>query len=164
MSAQQRSWREGLTVGLIAYASVAVFYAAFDLLAVRGGLYTVDVLGKAVFRGLRDPAVLMLPQLPDPGAIFLYNVLHLVLSLILGVVVTRLVLEAERRPERARQVLVAFVVGFVGTVLAVGLVTRPMRAALPWWSILAANTLAVLLAARYLLNRHPGLWRRFVPN
>jgi hypothetical protein len=49
-----RTMREGIVVGLIAYASVAVFYSAFDLLAARGTLYTVDLLGKAVFRGLRD--------------------------------------------------------------------------------------------------------------
>lgn len=41
---------QGLIVGLIGYAAVAVFYTVFDLLAARGSLFTVDLLGKAFFR------------------------------------------------------------------------------------------------------------------
>ena len=33
MAPASRGWREGIIVGLIAYASVAVFYSFFDLLA-----------------------------------------------------------------------------------------------------------------------------------
>jgi hypothetical protein len=155
--------REGLTVGLIAYLSVAAFYALFDLLAIRGAFHTVNLLGRAVFRGLRDPAVLLLPVQLDTGAIFLYNGLHLVLSLLIGIIVTRLVIQAERHPAQAMPVLAFIVAGFVATVLLVGYLTQPMRPVLPWWSIVVANALAVLLAAAYLLHRHPWLWRRFVP-
>ena len=69
MTTGKRTVREGLVVGIIGYAAVAVFYAVFDFLAARGGLYTVNLLGRAVFRGLRDPAVLQLPLPADPGAI-----------------------------------------------------------------------------------------------
>ena len=48
MATMRRTIRDGLIVGLIAYASVAAFYAVFDLLAARGALYTVDLLGKSV--------------------------------------------------------------------------------------------------------------------
>ena len=51
-----RSLRDGLLVGLLAYLSVAGFYALFDLAAARGVLYTVNMLGMAVLRGMRDPA------------------------------------------------------------------------------------------------------------
>ena len=44
---------------MIGYVSVAAFYSAFDLLAARPALYTVDLLGRAVFRGQRDPTLLM---------------------------------------------------------------------------------------------------------
>lgn len=149
--------REGVAVGLIASVSVAAFYAAFDLLAARGPLYTVNLLGKAVFRGARDPAILQLPVPADRGAILLYNGLHLALSLAIGLVVTRLIVQAERQPSQARLLLLLIIAGFVVTILAVGYLTTPIRPLLPWWSIVVANSLAVLLAGWYLLRRHPGL-------
>jgi hypothetical protein len=150
-------------MGLVAYVSVAVFYALFDLLAVRGAFYTVNLLGRAVFRGLRDPAVLLLPVQLDFGAIARYNLLHLGLSLLIGLVVVRLIAEAERRPAQAPAVLAVIVAGFVATILVVGLLTQSLRPVLPWWSIVAANSLAVIAGAAYVLRRHPGVWRLFFP-
>lgn len=158
-----RTMREGMVVGLIAYASVAVFYSAFDLLAARGTLYTVDLLGKAVFRGLRDPGILQFPIRPDLTAIFWYNGLHLLISLAIGLIVTRLIEQAERHPAQAQLVLFTIVAGFVLTILGVGLLTSPMRPVLPWWSIVVANGLATLLAGLYLLQKRPGLWGRLIP-
>lgn len=150
-------------VGLAAYAAVAVFYAVFDLLAARGTLYTVNLLGMAVFRGMRDPAILQLPVPPDPMAIFWYNALHLVSSLAIGLIVVRLVAQAERYPSQALLVLFMIVAGFVVTILGVGLLTTAMRPVLPWWSIVVANSLAVVVAGWYLLRKHPGIWQRLVP-
>ena len=152
-----------MVVGLIAYASVAVFYSAFDLLASRGTLYTVDLLGKAVFRGLRDPGVLGLPMRLDPTAIFLYNGLHLLVSLAIGLIVTGLIEQAERRPSRVPLVMFTIVAGFVVTILGVGTLTSPMRPVLPWWSIVVTNALATLLAGVYLLQKRPGLLGRLLP-
>jgi hypothetical protein len=160
MTETNRTLRHGLVVGLIAYASVAVFYALFDVLAARGPLYTVDLLGKAVFQGLRDPGVLGVPIRLDPSAIIAYNGLHLVISLTIGLIVTGLLELAERRPAQARVVLVTIVAGFIFTIAAVGWLSAPMRPVLPWWSIVVANTLAVLLAGAYLLRKRPGIWRR----
>lgn len=151
---------EGVRVGLIASASVAVFYALFDLLAARGPLHTVNLLGKALFRGERDASILMLPIPRDAGAILLYTGLHVVLSLVIGFVVTRLVTQGEREPSQAPLMLFLVVAGFVATILTVGLLTAPLRPLLPWWSIAVANAVAVLFAATYLLARHPRLWRR----
>lgn len=151
-----------MVVGLIAYAAVALFYFIFDQLAARGPLYTVNLLGRAVFRGLRDPAILMLPVQLDLGAIALYNGLHLVLALAIGLTVTRLVAQTDRQPSQTLPVLFVIVAGFVVTIFAVGYLTAPMRPVLPWWSIVLANTLSVLLAGGYLLRRHPRLGYRFV--
>lgn len=84
------------------------------------------------------------------------------LSLTIGLMVTRLVVQAERQPSQAFPVLLVIVAGFVVTIFGVGFLTGPMGPVLPWWSIVVANTLAVLVAASYLLHRHPGLWRRFI--
>lgn len=160
MQSERRTLREGLIVGFIAYAAVALFYFLFDVLASRGALFTVDMLGKAVFRGLRDPAVLLFPPVIDAAAIFWYNALHLALALAIGVFVTRLVAEVERRPERAPAIWLAVIAGGVVTVLAVGYLTQSIRPVLPFWSIVVANVLAAALAGFYLLARHPGLLRR----
>lgn len=163
MTQGARTAREGIVVGLIAYVSVAALYAVFDQLAARGSLYTLDLLGKALFRGLRDPAVLELPQGPDRSAMALYNGLHLAISLVIGLVVTWLAAQAERRPERASLIGMVIVAGFIVTIFAVGLLTAPIRPLLPWWSIVLANGLAVVFAGWYLVRRHPGLPHRLLP-
>lgn len=162
MARDNRVMREGLVVGFVAYLSVAVFYAVFDLLAARGPLYTVNLLGKAVIAGERDPSVLQFPISPDLNVIFWYNALHLVLSLCIGLSVVRLVAQAERQPSQARLVLLTIVAGFIVTILGVGMLTSPMRALLPWWSIVVANAVAVVVAGSYLLKTHPGIWGRLV--
>ncbi len=159
MSGDNRTFRDGLVVGLIAYLAVAVFYALFDQLAARGMLFTVNVLGMTLFQGLRDPSVLETPLAIEAGPIFWYNGLHLVISLIIGVTVVGLVDMAERYPARARMVLFVLVAGFVVTVTAIGVLSTPIRQVLPWWSIVVANVLAVLLSASYLLRKRPGIWR-----
>ena len=116
MKPRSLGFREGLIVGLIAYMSVAAFYAVFDLLASRGSLHTLDLLGKVVFRGLRDPTVLQLPIQYDPMSMLWYNGLHLVASLAIGLNVTRLVVQGERHPAQASVVLAIIVLGFVVTI------------------------------------------------
>lgn len=162
MVSGNRAIREGLIVGLIAAVSVAVFYAVFDFLAARGTFFTVDMLGKAVFRGLRDPSVLLLPVKPDPGAILEYNALHLVISLAIGLAVVGLVEYAERHPQRARPVTLVILAGFVVTIFAVDLLMGPIRSLVPWWSIVVANTFAVLLAGLYLIRKRPGIVHRLL--
>ncbi len=154
--------RDGVALGLIASLSVAVFYAVFDVLAARGGFYTINLLGKALFRGVRDPAILQYPVLPDPGAMLMYTGLHLALSLAIGLIVTRLIVQAERMPSQASQVLFVIAAGCVVTILAVGFLTGPIRRLLPWWSIVVANLLAVVVAGGYLVTRHPGIARRLL--
>lgn len=158
-----RTTREGAVVGLIGYASVALFYSVFDMLAARGTLYTVDLLGRTVFRGLRDTGILLFPIERDIGAILMYNALHFVVALAIGLIVTGLVHFAEQHPSRAPLVLIIIVAGFVATILTVGMLTTAMRSVLPWWSIVVANAFAAIVAGSYLLQRRPGLWRRLVP-
>jgi hypothetical protein len=154
--------RQGLIVGLIASVAVALFYAVFDQFAARGWLYTVDLLGKAVFRGLRDPAILQLPVEPDMAVVLRYNALHLAVSLAIGLVVTGLLEYADRHPSRAPLCAFVIVGGFFVTILAVGWLTQPFRPLLPWWSIVLANALAVLLAGAYLIRKRPGVARRLL--
>lgn len=150
--------REGLVVGLIAYAGVAVFYAFFDLLAGRGMLFTVNLLGLAVFHRSRLPADAQAALPLDVMAALQYSTLHLVISLAIGVAVTGLVRLAERREVPAPIILVAIIAGFDLTIIVVGMLTISLRPAFPWWSIFGANTLAAVLAAWYLTRRRPAAW------
>ena len=147
----QSTLRHGLIVGLIAYATVAAFYSGLDVLAARGPLFTVDMLGKAVFRELRDPAVLLFPRELDLFAILLYNGLHLAVALSIGLLTTALVGHAKQHPGRASLILTALVAGGVVTVAAVVSLARPMRPVLPWWSVGVANAWSAGLAGVYLL-------------
>ncbi|MCC7194793.1 MAG: hypothetical protein IT356_04480 [Gemmatimonadaceae bacterium] len=155
----RRTFREGLAVGLIAYAAVALFYGVFDVLAARGPLYTVNVLGQAVFRGVRSPSVLELPIPLDMTAMLWYNAVHLVVSLAIGQVVLALVDLAVRYPNRSGFAFTIMLAGFVVTVVGIGVVTEPLRPVLPWWSIVVANALAVVISAAYVGSRRPGIWR-----
>lgn len=157
-----RTTREGLVVGFIAYAAVAMFYGAFDFLAMRGPLYTVNMLGKSLFQGMRDTGVLRYPAHVDVSAVVWYNAFHLVAALAIGLVVMHLVDRAERRPGQAGGVLLLLLAGFVGTVIAVGVLTASIRPLLPWWSIVVANSLAVAAAAVYVLKQRPGIGGRLL--
>ncbi|MBI3568031.1 MAG: hypothetical protein HY084_07505 [Gemmatimonadetes bacterium] len=155
----RRTIVQGLTVGFIAYLSVAAFYAAFDFLAARGTLYTVDLLGKAVFRGLRDPSVLQHPIDIDMGAVMAYNALHFVVSLAIGLAVCGFVELAERRPRSAPFVSLMLAAGFLVTVAVVGLLSDPIRPLVPWWSVVVANLIPMLFAGWYLVRQRPGVVR-----
>lgn len=160
MGTQGRWLRDGVVVGFIAYAAVALFYSAFDVLASRGTLFTVNLLGAALFKGLRDPSVLQFPMSVDYAGVFWYNLVHLGASLAIGLFVVRLVEYAEAHTARAGLVAGLIVTGFAVTVAVVARLTEPMRALLPWWSIVVANGAASTCAAWYLLKRRDGLWGR----
>lgn len=163
MTDSRSDTRDGLALGLIGYVTVAAFYALFDGLASRGSLYTVNLLGLAAFRGVRDPAILQFPVPLDAAAIGLYNAVHLVASLLIGAIVVRLVSHAEREPSRASPVLACLIAGYVLTVLAVGFLSASIRVVLPWWSIAVANASAAAAGAWYLSRRRPGTIGRLVP-
>jgi len=162
MSPRKHVVPDGLVMGLIASVTVAVFYAVFDFLAARGTFYTVNLLGKAMFRGLRDRSILLLPVQTDTDAILIYNAVHLAISLAIGLTVAALVAHAERHPQHARATTGVIVAGFFITVVVVGSLTASFRDLLPWWSIVVANALAVVCAGLYLTWRWPGVWRHLL--
>ena len=163
MASENQTLRDGVAMGLIAYVGVAVFYTGFDILAVREPLYTVDLLGKVAFRDVRTAATEGAPFQPDYAAIFLYNGLHLVLSLSIGVAMAWLVGRAQRHRQDAWLSLFVLVGGFAAIVAVAGVLTAPVRELLPTWSIASANLYAVTLAGIYLLWRRPGVWRTLLP-
>ena len=162
MTGSNRIVREGIILGLIGFAAVALFYAVFDFLAARGLLFTVNLLGEAVFFGLRDSSVLQTPIAVNFTAVLLYTALHLAAALIIGIFVSWLAAHLEGPPSEVRLATLLIAAGFFVTVFGIGMVSSPIKTLLPWWSVVAANALAVAVAGAYLLTRHPGLGRRIV--
>lgn len=160
MPLSNRVVRDGLIVGLIGYAAVALFYAGFDLLASRGTLFTVNMLSQSLFTGATDTAALQFGVEPDLSRIFWYNALHLAVSLVIGLIVVYFVEQIELGPWRARVAAFVIASGYVFTIVAIGMLSRDIRPMLPWWSIVTVNTLAVALGGAYLMRRRPGLLGR----
>ena len=99
-----------------------------------------------------------------PIAILAYSALHLAGSLLIGILVARLVREAELRPMQAQIALLFIVAGFVGTVATAGALSDSIREVLPWWSIIASNAIAVLGAGLVMIQRHPRFLERMTVN
>ena len=57
---------------------------------------------------------------------------------------------------QAQIALLFIVAGFAGTIALAGTLSEPIREVLPWWSIIAANALAVAGAGYVMIRRHPG--------
>ena len=81
-------------------------------------------------------------------------------ALAVGVFVTMLVARADEDPPRRRWTAAVLVAGGIATILAVGVLSAPIRPLLPWWSIVVANVLAAIAAGAWLAHRRPGVWRR----
>lgn len=160
MTRSNRIVREGIIVGLIGFAAVALFYVVFDFLAARGFLFTVNLLGNAVFFGLRDPGVLQAPIAINLGAVLMYTALHLATALAIGLLVSWLASYLEGSPSEARLATLLIAAGFFVTIFGIGMLSSPIKALLPWWSVVLANALAVVVAGTWLWGRHPGLGRR----
>jgi hypothetical protein len=152
--------REGLIVGVVGYAVVAVFFTVFDLLAGRGAVSTLNLLGKMVFRGIRDPAILQLPIAADPTAMVGYNFLHLFISLAVGLLVAWLVGQVEERPTLGYPVLGVLIAGYFVTIAVVSLFAEDVSQLLPWWTIVTVSTLAFIGGGVVLIRGHAGLLGR----
>jgi hypothetical protein len=162
MNRLDRDTGDGLAVGFLGYVGVAAFYSLFDLLASRGTLFTVNLLGRAVFHGPPDPTTLQYPVDIDGVGVLGYNALHLVASLVIGLIVLRFVGRAEQNPREAPAMLALIVAGYLGTVLVVGWLSSPIRPLLPWWTIVAANSAAVVLGTLYVVIKRPGVASRML--
>ncbi len=160
MEQKRSAVREGLLLGAIGYAAVVAFFAFFDLLAGRGAVFTLNLMGRVVLRGERDPSILQLPIPADVGAMMGYNFLHLAVALAVGLFVAWVVSRVERKPALGVPAVALLVAGYLVTISAVRALTLGVAPLLPFWSIVIANTLVALAGIAYLWQAHPGLLER----
>lgn len=147
-------WWQGLVAGLLGYAAVALFFGIVNLAAGESFFHTAAVLGHGLLG--TDPRAA--EAVVEPGPVFAYNGVHLLLFLTFGLVASWLVEEVERHPVFWYLVFFAFLVGFFYDVALMTLFTLPLPAdEITLGSIVAANLVAGLAMGGYLVRRHPGL-------
>lgn len=150
-----RVYQEGVIAGIVAAATVALWFLIVDLLQGRP-LYTPTVLGTALFRhgaGLTSPETL-----PVSGEmVLMFTWVHGLAFAAMGGVVSRLLSSAERNPNIGFGILLLFVVLQACFVAAALMIAGPILNAVGWWSILVANLLAATAMGLYFWLRHPNL-------
>jgi hypothetical protein len=146
---------EGLIAGLLGYAVVVVFYGVWNVALGRSPFHTAEVLGTALF--FRD--VEAGAAVNAAGAVLAYNGLHLTVLVVAGIAAAAVIAALEARPGLFHLiVLLGLAVAILTTLMGIA-VTAPQGGELPWWTLTAAHTLAMLAAGAYLWRRHPELRR-----
>ena len=156
MTAQRRRLiAEGLAAGLIGYALIAAFFVALNLAAGRSALYTVALVGEALFTGVREPTAVTLAA----GPMLAFNGLHLAACLLFGLFGAWLGHEADRHPEFWYLALFLFlgatVVSYAGVLALIVMVGSPLSTG----SIVAASLVAAVGSGTYLVARHRSVVR-----
>ncbi|HPF61080.1 MAG TPA: hypothetical protein PLI93_03380 [Gemmatimonadales bacterium] len=152
--ARPASAGEGVVVGLIGAAVVALFYLGIDL-AKGQPLMTPSILGE-VFMFRRPEAV---TTTADTSAVLLYTVAHLLVFIAFGSLLAWLTRRAELSSVARYAILpmvLLFEFAFLGVLLIASETTRGF---FPLWSILIANLLAAVAMLAFLWRNHPRIRR-----
>ncbi len=147
-------WSEGIVVGMIGAAVVALFFLGVDLMHGRA-LLTPSILGE-VFVLRRPEAV---TSSVDLMAVAMYTLAHILVFMAFGLLLVGLTRRSEESSLARYGViaaLAAFEVFFYGVLLIASETTRGL---FPSWEVLMANLVAILAMVSYLWRRHPALRR-----
>jgi hypothetical protein len=142
--------REGLVAGLLGYAAVAGVFALLNVVQGLSPLHTPNVLGEALLGGPMDPVEPM-------AAVLLFNGVHLLASLLLGLGAAALAARAELDHALAMG-LVFFVLALGGFVpIFFGAVTVEFLHALQWSEVLMGSLAGAVGTLGYLAWAHRDL-------
>lgn len=144
-------WRHGLVAGALGYAVIVVFYLALNLLQSRNPFFTPNVLGRSL---LGTPVQ---GEGVDVAALLVYNGLHLVVFLALGLAAAWLLLESGRHPKVWYLAFVLLLAVFMHLVGVVVVLAAPAGEAVPAWSVVTASLTAALAMGVYLLMSEPRI-------
>lgn len=149
-------FREGLFTGLVGAAAVAGWFLLTDLAQGRP-LSTPSILGQVILYGITAPAVTPV----QTGPLIAYTLLHLGAFVLFGIAVTHVVHLAMASPLARFGLMMLAVVFEVFFLIMIYAVFKGTSELFPWWSVLAANTLALLAMGYYLKLSHPGLRHQY---
>lgn len=149
-----RVLQEGFVAGLIGYAVVVVFFAAANLLQGRSIFFTAEALGTPLVAGAQR-----IPGTRAEAAVLVYNGVHLLAFLLIGLMAAWLALETEKHPVFW---YFALYIGMAGFFLSTGFVLVVSMGVpdFPWVLALIANLLAGVAMGFYLVKAHPRLWKQ----
>jgi hypothetical protein len=146
-------WARGLIAGAIGYAVTVVFYIALNLAQSRNAFFTPNALGRSLL-GVSGPGEDL-----DVGLLLVYNGLHLVVFLALGLAAAWLIRESGRHPKIWYLGLVLALAVFFHLVGIVLMLAAPSGGAVPAWSVVTASAAAALAMGVYLLVSQPQILR-----
>lgn len=142
---------QGLIAGMIGYAVFVIWFAVVNVIAGQSPFYTAHVLGMALFRF--DPSAVA-------QSVIAYNGLHLVASLLMGMIASFLVQEVDLHPNLWYIVMFMFVAGLLYAVGLGGIIANEIAGAVSWIEVVIVNVLAALFSGGYLWKSHPRLKER----
>jgi hypothetical protein len=147
--------REGVITGFIGATAIAVWFAVVDAVA-RHPFHTPDFLGQGLI------SVLGTPSMPDTVFIHVaaYTVFHYAAFVLVGVVLTVIVHQADRTPGILAGLVVALVIMTLGSYMIAAAFSHTALGRLAWPVIFVANLLAAGLMLGYLWRSHPKLERQ----
>jgi hypothetical protein len=147
--------REGVITGFIGATAIAIWFLVVDVVAGRP-FYTPIFLGKGVV------SVLGKNMMGDTQftQVLGYTLFHYAAFVVVGIVLTVIVHQAERTPAILAGLLVAFVMMTLGFYMIAAAFAQSALGRLAWPQIFIANLLAAALMLGYLWRTHPMLNRQ----
>jgi hypothetical protein len=149
---QKQIVREGVVAGLVGAGAVAIWFLIIDVIQGRP-FFTPAALGSALFLGAADLANVQVNFWTVTG----YSLIHLTAFVVVGIIATIIVGEAEDRPPMILGVILLFVVFEALFMGLLAVVAEFLLGPLAWWSIAAGNLVAVGVMGWFFWHRHPKL-------
>ena len=144
--------REGVITGIIGATAIAVWFLIVDTIAghpfatpIFLGKGVVSVLGKNM---MGDTAFTQVVG---------YTIFHYLAFVVVGIVLTVIVHQAERTPAILAGLLVAFVMTTLGFYMIAAAFAQSALGQIAWAQIFIANLLAAAAMGSYLWRKHPTL-------
>ena len=149
---QHNCLRDGVLTGFIGATAIAIWFFIVDLIAGQA-FYTPTFLGRGLV------SVLGKNMMGDTAFthIAAYTAFHYGAFVLVGVLLTVIVHQAERTPAILAGALVAFVIMTMGFYMIAAAFSESALGNLAWPQIFIANLLAAALMMGYLWRTHPKL-------
>ena len=158
MQSKQTVMRQGIVAGLIGAGAVAIWFLLVDIVEGRA-FSTPALLGSVAFWGVRDAAAVVISF----QTVAAYTVIHCLAFLMVGVIVSRLLSDAEKEPS-VLVVLLQLFIGFEFGFHAISaLFLTSLSAQLAWFNVAIANLIAAGAMGYYFWRQrfilHRGLFQ-----
>ncbi len=145
-----RPWARGLVAGAVGYGLVVLVFAGLNLLSGRSVFLTPALLGQSLLGRPVGEAI-------AAGPVLVYNGLHLIVFLVLGMGASWFLYEAERHPKIWYPGFVLLLVVFLHAIGVVLWLAAPAETMVPTWAVVGASAIAGVVMALVLLAARPTL-------